>query len=126
MKQSSRPIMIVEDDAYIQNDMQDVFDLLNRKIVMAKNGQHGIDILKSLRPHEYPCCIILDLMMPVMTGEEFIFHIQALGRQELDSIPIIVSSAHVKVDQMVEPRVKQKMRKPINLEDLENIANNYH
>ena len=40
-----------------------------------------------------PCCIILDLMMPVMTGEEFIYHIQALNRVELDSNPIIVSSA---------------------------------
>lgn len=117
-----RPIMIVEDDPYIMNSMVEVFTLLGRSLLVAPNGLAGINILKNLRSYEYPCCIILDLMMPEMTGEEFIFHIQALGRVELDSIPIIVSSASGKLESLLDPRVTYKLKKPISMEHLEEIS----
>lgn len=117
--------MIVEDDPYIMNSMVEIFGMYGRSLQVAPNGAAGIQLLKNLKPHEYPSCIILDLMMPEMTGEEFIFHIQALGRVELDSIPIIVSSASPKVEHLAEPRVKYKLRKPICISHLEEIAASY-
>src|SRR5688500_4362294 len=125
LSHKSKPILIVEDDIYIMNTMTEIFMLYDREILVAKDGKSGIEILKKLRPHEFPCCIILDLMMPVMTGQEFIYQIQALGNVELDSIPIIISSASTDVDLMDEPRVVQKLKKPISIEDLELIAQTY-
>ncbi len=118
--------MIVEDDPYIMNSMVEVFGMYGRSLQVASNGLAGIQLLKNLRPHEYPSCIILDLMMPEMTGEEFIFHIQALGRVELDSIPIIVSSASSKIEKLSEPRVTYKLKKPMCITHLEEISTNYY
>lgn len=118
--------MIVEDDPYIMSNLTEIFMMMDRNLIVAHNGLAGIDTLKKLKVHEYPCCIILDLMMPQMTGEEFIFQIQALGNVELDSIPIIVSSASQKIYTLDAPRVKYKLKKPIMIEDLEEIAANYY
>jgi CheY-like chemotaxis protein len=121
-----RPIMIVEDDPYIMSTMTEVFLMMDRQMIVAQNGKLGIEKLKKLRPDEFPCCIILDLMMPEMTGQEFIFHIQALGNVELDSIPIVVSSADPKLKNLDSPRIRYKLQKPINLKDLEDIAEMYY
>lgn len=126
MTRPPRPIMIVEDDPYIMSNLTEIFMMMDRNLIVAHNGLAGIEALKKLKVHEYPCCIILDLMMPQMTGEEFIFHIQALGNVELDSIPIIVSSASQKIYTLDAPRVKYKLKKPIMIEDLEEIAANYY
>lgn len=122
---TSRPIMIVEDDVTILSTVVEIFQMHNRKTIYARNGRAGIDLLKSLREDQYPSCIILDLMMPEMTGEEFIYQIQALGRVELDSIPIIVLSASTRVIELDSPRVTYKLKKPIDIKELEFVATNY-
>ncbi len=105
--------------------MTDVFRNEGLEVIMALNGLDGIEKLKRMPVHHYPCCIILDLIMPIMNGEEFIFHIQALGRMELDSIPIVVSSGDPGLNSFKSDRVRFKFNKPINLEDLQDIASKY-
>ena len=117
-----KPIMLVEDDHSIMSSMVEIFTYLDRSLILAHNGREGIDLLKNLSPAEYPCCIILDLMMPEMSGEEFILKLQALGQVDLDSIPIVVSSASARIDKMQNPRVVRKLKKPIDLSHLEEIA----
>ena len=121
-----RPIMIVEDDVYIMNAMVEVFQTLGRELIVAENGHVALEKLKALREYEYPCCIILDLMMPQMRGEEFIFKIQALGKVDLDSIPIVVSSADIRLQELYSERVRTKIYKPIDIKQLEELAAYYH
>lgn len=125
MPSPSRPIMIVEDDPYIMSAIVEILQMNGRELIVATNGLEAVQKLKVLRPYEYPCCIILDLMMPVMSGEEFIFQIQAMGRVELDSIPIIVSSANNRLKDLDSQRIKNKMNKPIDISFLEEIAETY-
>lgn len=119
------PIMIVEDDPSIMNNMVEIFQLLGRKVIMAQNGFIGIEKLKHMPPHHYPRCIILDLMMPQMDGEQFIYQIQALGKVELDCIPIVVSSAAPRLQRLDSERIRIKLRKPIDFRDLEEISQTY-
>ena len=81
-------ILIVED-----NEMNR--DMLSRRlmrkgfeIVMAEDGQRGVDMSKS----ENPDLILMDLSLPVMDGWEATSTIK--GDPETNSIPIIVLTAH--------------------------------
>ena len=81
-------ILIVED-----NEMNR--DMLSRRlmrkgfeIVMAEDGQKGVDMSKS----ENPDLILMDLSLPVMDGWEATSTIK--GDPETNSIPIIVLTAH--------------------------------
>lgn len=121
-----RPIMIVEDDVMILNSVVEVLQVYDRETLYARNGRAAIEMLKKLREDQYPCCIILDLMMPEMTGEEFIFHIQALGRVELDSIPIVVLSASTKMQLLDSPRVTYKLSKPVDINEIVHVATHYY
>tara|TARA_B100001142_G_C13759395_1_gene432602 strand:+ start:60 stop:425 length:366 start_codon:yes stop_codon:yes gene_type:complete len=81
-------ILIVED-----NEMNR--DMLSRRlmrkgfeIVMAEDGQKGVDMSKS----EDPDLILMDLSLPVMDGWEATSTIKA--DPDTNSIPIIVLTAH--------------------------------
>ena len=81
-------ILIVED-----NEMNR--DMLSRRlmrkgfeIVMAEDGQKGVDMSKS----ENPDLILMDLSLPVMDGWEATSTIKS--DPETNSIPIIVLTAH--------------------------------
>ena len=81
-------ILIVED-----NEMNR--DMLSRRlirkgfeIVMAEDGQKGVDMSKS----ENPDLILMDLSLPIMDGWEATSTIKA--DSETNSIPIIVLTAH--------------------------------
>ncbi len=81
-------ILIVED-----NEMNR--DMLSRRlmrkgfeIVMAEDGQKGVEMSKS----ENPDLILMDLSLPVMDGWEATSTIKA--NPDTNSIPIIVLTAH--------------------------------
>tara|TARA_B100001758_G_C18232711_1_gene516232 strand:+ start:207 stop:569 length:363 start_codon:yes stop_codon:yes gene_type:complete len=81
-------ILIVED-----NEMNR--DMLSRRlmrkgfeIVMAEDGQKGVDMSKS----ENPDLILMDLSLPIMDGWEATSTIKA--DPDTNSIPIIVLTAH--------------------------------
>ena len=57
-------------------------------VVTACNGMEAYDLA---RQHD-PSVILLDLMMPVMTGEEF--RTAQLANADIRGIPVVVVSAH--------------------------------
>lgn len=60
-------VLLIEDDKAISSMYQRRFDFEGGfKIVIANNGQEGLDALKTLNPD----VILLDMMMPVMSGLE--------------------------------------------------------
>jgi CheY-like chemotaxis protein len=70
-------IMIVEDDPAIREIYMLKFELEGYKIHGAANGQEALDALANFKPD----FILLDLMMPVMGGAEF------LRRFQLKNLP---------------------------------------
>lgn len=64
----SQRILIVEDDQFIVEAITDLLELKNYEVYTANNGLVGINKLPQTRPD----LIILDLMMPVMDGLQFI------------------------------------------------------
>lgn len=120
-----KKILLVDDDMDIREMVAEILRDEGYTIATAENGQEALDHLISCTPAELPGCIILDLMMPVMTGTQFLERIQ---KEDLyASISVIVASAKgsLKEELDVLPRHVQKIRKPIDLDELLNTVGRY-
>lgn len=81
---------------------------------MAENGQQAIDMLEEKQFD----IVLMDIQMPVMTGDEAIRWIRAADRA-YRQIPIIVISAHIGPDDdFMAIGANQTMSKPVNFEEL--------
>src|SRR5213083_1719042 len=78
-------ILIVDDDPAIRNVVADILEMSDYSVRMATNG---IEALQELRAHP-PAVVLLDLMMPVMDGWEFLRQIKHNAIQ----VPVAVMSA---------------------------------
>lgn len=81
-----RKILIIEDDVDINNLLSEILKNANYETDSAYTGREGLLLLKM---KEYDI-VLLDLMMPNMTGEEVINEIRKNNK-----IPIIVISAKI-------------------------------
>jgi len=80
-------ILIVDDEPFNVDYLEQELEELNYSIVTASNGRDALDLVVS----EKPDLILLDIMMPVMDGFAVLRELQA--DPLLRSIPIIVISA---------------------------------
>ncbi|MEW6057273.1 MAG: response regulator [Bdellovibrionota bacterium] len=81
-------ILVVEDDKDIRDSLTMVLEMEGYNVVAVTNGQEAIEELECLR---HPCLILLDLMMPVMNGWEFLKARDA--NDVMLTIPVVVVSA---------------------------------
>lgn len=107
---TGRTILLVEDDELIRRAMQMVLEWEGFHIDCAVNGQEALDYL---RAGNRPCLIVLDLMMPVLDGEQF--RAQQSRDPELASIPVIVVSAAEFAEAV---SAAQHIRKPFQVQQL--------
>ena len=106
------PILLVEDDADIAGVLGDVFEGRGDTMVHASHGQEALDFVDhGLRPR----IILLDLMMPVMDGFEFLR--RRLAHPVLDVVPVIVTTAQPSREPFGS-HVHQVRLKPTRLPDL--------
>ena len=83
------PILVVEDDTDSRVMLATVLTLQHYRVVTAANGEEGIAMARQ----HHPCIILLDLMMPVMDGEQF--RAAQLKDPEIRDIPVVlVTAAH--------------------------------
>lgn len=86
---SDKVLMVVEDDAASRNAMAKLADFVGFDVKTAENGQEALDDLH--HDARRPCLILLDLMMPVMDGWQFLKEKE--HDPELAPIPVVVVSA---------------------------------
>ena len=87
-------ILVVEDETDIQAFLGDYLAIMGYTVRQAANGREALDVLAQWRPH----LILLDIVMPVMGGLEFL-EIRQTERAIRD-IPVIVMSASVNLRDM--------------------------
>ncbi len=86
-------VLIVEDDDDINNLLKEILETENYKIAQGFSGTEG----KLLFNMEKPDLVILDLMLPGLTGEQIVKEIR-----QTSVIPIIIISAKLDIDTKVE------------------------
>jgi CheY-like chemotaxis protein len=113
MSGHQKRILVVEDDV----DMLDTFLLVLESEGHAVTGAiHGQDALEKLAAGPRPDLILLDLMMPVMTGWEVYEALEA--DPALAGIPVIFASAAGVPPEVAPSRPTAHLRKPIQLATL--------
>ncbi len=68
-------VMIVEDDSVIREIYALKFELEGYPVLAVENGARALESVVEFQPH----FILLDMMMPVMGGLEFMEHFRAQG-----------------------------------------------
>jgi CheY-like chemotaxis protein len=84
---SQATILIVDDEPFNVDVLQQELEELNYKLITAANGQEALSKIKSHQPD----LILLDLMMPVLDGFAVLAEIK--GDNSLRDIPVIIVSA---------------------------------
>lgn len=100
-------ILVVDDDEGIREAIQSALEDEGYTALTAANGREALDAARA-RP---PSAILLDLMMPVMNGWEFVE--EARRDATLGAIPICILSAYA---DRAPKGVAAVLRKPIELE----------
>lgn len=105
-------VLVVEDDPGIRESLVEILQCEDYLVSSATNGSEALEYLQhaSVRPD----VILLDLMMPVMSGWDFLD--RRVSDPRLAEIPVIVCSATSDKREVV--KATAILRKPIQLKTL--------
>ena len=85
-----KTILIVDDDLYIGNMVEEVLTKEGYAVLRAYSGTEAVLLLSQTKPD----LVLLDLMLPGLSGEEVL--------PKIKGIPVIIVSAKVDVDNKVD------------------------
>jgi CheY-like chemotaxis protein len=109
-----RRVLVIDDDLPLRGMLAAALRQHGFQVLLAGDGAEG---QRALTIH-HPDVILLDLAMPDVNGWDFLQRLQETGH--LGKVPIIVVSAHVRVDPqaLLQIGVAAILPKPFNLPDL--------
>ena len=90
-----KTIAIIDDDIHIGNLLEEVLQKAGYQILRAYSGTEALYLVSRHRPD----LVLLDLMLPGLTGEEVL--------ERIKDIPVIVVSAKVDVQDNQDEKIRQ-------------------
>ena len=108
-------MLVVDDDPDIRQALAELLAESGRRVATAKDGYDALEKLDSL---DRPCVILLDLMMPRMSGLELLDHLSQ--QPSLEDVQVIVMSANDGLRRQAERHaiVRAALRKPFDFDGL--------
>lgn len=88
MGKNTSTILLCEDELFVARSYIRKLELEGYTVVHVKNGNEAISYLEKHTPD----LILLDLMMPIVSGFEVLKHIKENSDAKLKAVPIIVAS----------------------------------
>jgi two-component system, chemotaxis family, chemotaxis protein CheY len=118
----ARDILVVDDDRDIRETLGEILVHEGYHVEMAENGARALEMI---RRGPTPALVLLDLMMPVMSGWEFLE--LAEHDHQLAEIPVLVVSAMPAplAPDGTRGGVKACLHKPLKLEELLNLVHRF-
>lgn len=111
-------VLVAEDDDDIADTVCDLLKSEGHTVAHARNGQEA---MTALHARGRPCLILLDLMMPVMSGWAVL---EALHKDvTLGPIPVVVTSAVP--DERAATLADRVIRKPYDLDMLLGVVDRF-
>lgn len=111
-------ILVVEDDDDIRNA---IVDLLETEGYSTESAVNGKDALEKLTIIPKPCLVLLDMMMPIMNGREFLDTV--MKDSHLAPIPVLIVSAVA--DKTNTEGSVGFLKKPIDIEVVLKVVGQY-
>lgn len=96
---ASHKILVIDDSSVIRSMVRDMLPKGNFEVLEAKDGLQGLNLIRQERPN----LIMLDFLLPKMSGWEVFQQIQAT--QELQTIPLVLMSGR-------KEEVTEKLQEP--------------
>jgi CheY-like chemotaxis protein len=112
---SHRPVLVVDDDPDIRETLRFVLEDAGYPVYAAENGKEALAILSSAE--RLPGLILLDLMMPVMSGDEMLRALKQV--KALAQIPVTIVTAS---GAPMPPLASGLLKKPVDLDVLLRIV----
>jgi DNA-binding response OmpR family regulator len=111
---AKKRVLVIDDDLPIRGMLAAALLKHGFQVLLAGDGAEG---QRAMSIH-HPDIILLDLAMPDVNGWDFLQRLQETGH--LGHIPIIVVSAHVRVEPqaLLQMGVAAILPKPFNLDEL--------
>ena len=116
--QQCSTILIVEDDEDIRSVIVDLLESEGYVTLSASNGKEALEILKKAAK---PCLVLLDMMMPIMNGRQFLDTIMSDSR--LAPLPVLIVSAVA--DKSIAEGSIGYLRKPIDIDVILRVVSQY-
>lgn len=114
-------VMAVDDDLDILLAFKDVLELEGYSVLLARGGREALDLL---RQGARPAVILLDLMMPDISGWDF--RERQLADASIASLPVVVISGQgVSARDVAALGVAGYLKKPVDLEQLLGTVERY-
>ena len=114
-------VLAVDDDYDVLFALQDVLEMEGYRVIPARDGREALDLLRrGLRP----ALVLLDLMMPEVSGWEF--RAQQMADPALAAIPVVVLSGQgLSAREVASLGVDGYLKKPVDLEQLLTTVSRY-
>jgi CheY-like chemotaxis protein len=113
-RSDSKIVLVVEDDPDIREVLEEMLDAGGHQVVTASNGREALAVLDRVAS---PCLVLLDLMMPVMSGFAFLEELER--RPDRDRVSVLLISANAQVEQAARGTgVVGFVKKPFDLDDV--------
>ena len=126
MPQTTGNVLIVEDDPDVREMLAALLMSEGFHAVAAEDGLEGLHMLRVVRHRapDVPCLILLDLMMPRLSGGEF--RRAQLGDPTVSGVPVAVMSGATDVEQRAQALgAVATLAKPIDCEMLLEVVRRY-
>lgn len=120
MRQREGTILLVEDDPGIRESIADCLSFEGYTVAHAANGEEALQYLhRSPRPR----VLIVDLVMPVMNGTQFLARLRA--DPDLKDLPVVLMTAAMPSPTTAFPEADEYLAKPFDLGDLLHVVERY-
>ena len=113
-------ILLVEDNEINCEIMEFMLKEADAKVVTANDGKAAVDAFTAADPGTFDC-VLMDLMMPVMSGYEAARVIRGLDRPDAKSVPIIALSANAFEEDVAMAKaagMNEHLAKPVDIKKM--------
>ena len=116
-------VLLVEDNEINCEIVEYILRDAGAEVVTANNGKAAVDAFAASEPGTFDC-VLMDLMMPVMSGYEASRVIRGLDRADAETVPIIALSANAFDEDIAlakDAGMNDHLAKPVDIHKMFNV-----
>ena len=113
-------VLLVEDNEINCEIVEFMLKEADVEVVTANDGKEAVDAFTASEPGTFDC-VLMDLMMPVMSGYEAARVIRGLDRSDAESVPIIALSANAFEEDIAMAKaagMNEHLAKPVDMKKM--------
>ncbi len=118
-------VLLVEDNEINCEIVEFMLEEAGASVVTANDGKKAVDVFSASRPGTFDC-VLMDLMMPVMSGYEATRVIRGLPRPDAKSVPVIALSANAFDEDIAMAKdagMNEHLAKPVDIRKMFRVMN---